>query len=678
MSGLPPNYDPNVSMLQGGTTSPIQPVMGGGGTPPNYNIDTSLLAGGTGEIVKVLGGGAKTEGNLQGEVYSVNDTDVTKTYRTDYIQKLLKDYDAKKVVLDGLLNDFTDNRLDKIKRYDEKGVAQNPTLPTIDMITRAAGGPVPNLSVVYDVISEETESIIMIPPIDGDIDKFIQILQHLFKTQIFRKETTTDLRLRSGITLVCMSPFYSNIIKNRKTNLLMFYLHLRLWNANRNSFFVLNSINSFNAGIELYNELGLTNTSLPIFNSLNPSYLIHKKQFGTYKGLVFSSETGQLLESPRKNKNTKYQTPFEISKKYATFAIQPSLALDDIDTNFNSYLLIGSQGYKSELIKSRTDVPICKNLLTVFYDEDIRGKTYMVSDKRDEVHVFRFNTIQEPPLLCVSESGETPTFAPPPGNFAGKEMDTRFVKEKTKRIVVDALTRRIRFFSPQVYNNWMEGIYSKDEADFLNHLQLTPTLLHFIFDANWKMETADFLKKIVLSDCFSDVRLLTRAECDTTRRFLDKVLDYFYTHAAFKQDDGPIQRIVLPKVVYEEQEAPILEPSGPAIVPRRPVTPIATIVWGPDIKDITEKQFEKDSFGQIKKKVDGDKYVVDFIAIQIESGLHLFKRYEFNIKEIDDEVDKRNKTGLGVPGFRTVSVEEVLDEKMKELQTNQPEFTILY
>lgn len=674
MSGLPPNYDPNVSMLQGGTTSPIQPVMGGGGGPPNYNIDTSLLAGGTGEIVKVLGGGAKTEGNLQGEVYSVNDTDVTKKYREDYLQKLLKEYDAKVNVVKRLLANFLDARVDKIKRYDVSGIAQNPTLPTIDMIRKAAGGPVPNLSAVYDVIPAETESIVMIPPINGDIDKFIQILQHLFKTEIFRRETTSDLRVRNGIAIVCMSPFYSNLITDRQKNLLMFYLHLRLWDANRNSVFVLNSINSFNPGIELYNELGLTDTSLPIFNSMNPSYLIHKKQFGNYKGVLFSSETGQLLESPRKNKNTKFQTPSEISKKYSTFAIQPSLALDDVDTNFNDYLLIGSQGYKSDLIKSRTDVPICKNLLTVFYDEDIQGKTYMVSDKRDEIHVFRFNTIQEPPLLCVTESGETPTYAPPPGNFAGKEKDTRFVKAETKRIVVDALTRRIRLFSPQVYNNWMEGIYSKDEADFLNHLQLTPTVLHFIFDANWKLETANFLKKIVLSDCFSDIRLLTRAECDTTRSFLDKVLDYFYTHAAFKQEDGPIQRIVLPKVVYEEQEAPILEPAGPAIVARRPVTPIATIVWGPDIKDIDEKQFEKDSFGQIKKKVDGDKYVVDFIAIQIESGLHLFKRHEFNIQIIDDEVDKRNKLG----GARTISVEEILDEKMKELQTNHPEFTILY
>jgi len=679
MSGPPPNYDPNVSVLQGGTTSVIQPVMGGGGVPVNYNIESSLLAGGTGEIIKVLGGGAKTEGNLQGEVYSVLDSEVQRKHREDYIVRLQNEYQVKKMETAKLVMDFYDSRDSKIKRYDVSGAVQNSTVPTLDIVTKAAGGPVPNLSVVYDVMPSHIETIVMIPPINGDNEKFIRIIQYLFKTEIFRKESTSDLRLRDDVAIVCMAPFYGNTVSDNQKNVLLYYLQLRLWNQNRSSFFVLNQINSFASGLQLIAEIApRAAPTFPILNYLNPSYIILKKPFGKYKGIIFSAESGQVLEMPRKDKNKGFKKPSEVFLQKDIFAITPSFAMEDIDPFFNDFLLIGSQGYKSDLIKSRTDVPICKNLLTIFYDEDIDGKTYMVSDKREEIHAFRFNTIQEPPLLCASEFGETPTYAPPPGNFAGKEKDKRFVKAPTKSIVVDALIRKIRIFSPQVYDNWIQAVYSKEEADFLNYLQLTPTLLHFIFDANWKMETANFLKKIVLSDCFSDVRILTQSECDTTRRFLDKVLDYFYAHAAYKQEEGPIQRIILPKVIYDEQEAPIVEPAGPQIVQRRQITPIGTIVWPAGVEEIDEKQFEKDSFGQIKKKIDGDTYVVDFIAIQIDSGLHLFKRYKFNIKAIDTEVEARNKQGVLQPGFRAVSVEEVLDEKMQALKTSQPEFTILY
>jgi hypothetical protein len=675
MSGLPPNYNPDASMLQGGTTSVIQPVMGGGGAPSNYNIESSLLAGGTGDIVKILGGGAKTEGNLQGEVYEVVDNDITQKYRADYFNILLQDYDAKKVLLQVLLNDFIKERTDTIQRYDVSGAPQNPTLPTIAAIQAAGEGPLPLFSTVYDVIPPDIDSVVMIPPINGNKEKFVQILQYLFKTEIFRKETANDLRLRSGVSIVCMAPFYSTTISDSQENVLLFYLHLRLWNSNRSSFYVLNSHTSFKAGIDLYTQYEITTPQFPIVNTLNPSYLLLNKPFGKYKGIVISAEPGQILKSPRKNKNKEFPSPSQSFKQHSTFATQSSNLDEDIDSYFNDFLLIGSQGYKSELLNSRTDISICTNLLTVFYDEDINEKIYMISDKRDEIHVFRFNTIQEPPLLCINESGEAPTFAPPPGLFAGKERDTRFVKAPTKRIIIDAITRKIRRVNDEVYKNWREGIFSKDEADFLNHLQLTPTVLHFIFDVNWKVETANFLKKIVLSDCFTDVRLLTHAECDSTRQYLDKILDYFYAHAAYKADDSPIHRLVLPKIILEEEEAAILEPSAPQIVPRPQAAPLATILWEPAILDIDGKKFDKKSFGQIEKKADGDFYIIDFIAIQKESGLYLFKRYTFDIKLINDEVEKRNKQEGQV---RKISVVDILREKMEQLQEQYPNFTILY
>lgn len=667
MSGPPPNYDPNASMLHGGTNSVIQPVMGGGGMPsPNYNIETSLLAGGTGTIEKVFGGGAKTTGNLQGEVYAIRDTDIAQKYRDDYFANLIGLYGQKKDSTINLFDDFKNDRLNKIKRYTDAGVAQNVVLPTIEVVQRAAGGPIPNLPVIYDILSSDTETIVMIPPMKGDIEKFVRIIQYLFKTEIFRKETTSDLRLKDKIAIVCMSPFFS-IDENPdlQKNLLMFYLQLRLESQNKGKFFVLNSINSFNPGVKFYEEIaGLpgidTPDVFPVANYLNPSYIVLEKPLGKYKGIVISSEFGKILEKPRKNKNKGFKHPSQLLRT-ATFATIPSMPQDDIDTPFNDYLIIGAHAYKADLLKARTDVPVCKNLLTVFYDEDITNP-YMISDKREEIHVFRYNVIREPPILCMDESGKQSKLAPPPGDFAPKENDPNFVKANIKRVEVDAVIRKLRYATAEVFDNWMKGIYSKEEADFLNSLQLSPTLLHFVFGDNWKMEVANFLKKVVLSECFRDVQLLTKADCDSVRQFLDKVLDYFYANAALKFDETPILKLTLPTFVEEEEEAPILEPDQLSAVPA-----IGTYVWPAEIVDVDPMNFTKESFGAIDLQVDGTNYVVDFIAVQVKSGEHLFKRL------LVDRVAANNQSTVSAQ-----PVEVVLQQKLDEQQQNFPDFIFIY
>ena len=63
---MDPSYNPNESMLSGGTES-IMKVMGGGGVgeaPNGYNESESLLSGGIEPILKVEGGGDKEESNV--------------------------------------------------------------------------------------------------------------------------------------------------------------------------------------------------------------------------------------------------------------------------------------------------------------------------------------------------------------------------------------------------------------------------------------------------------------------------------------------------------------------------------------------------------------------------------------------------------------------------------------
>ena len=77
MDSPPPNYNPNESMLNGGTES-IMKVMGGGGNasvPTNYNETQSVLSGGIEPIQRVEGGGKQKP---------ENETDISVRYVVNY------------------------------------------------------------------------------------------------------------------------------------------------------------------------------------------------------------------------------------------------------------------------------------------------------------------------------------------------------------------------------------------------------------------------------------------------------------------------------------------------------------------------------------------------------------------------------------------------------------------
>ncbi len=659
-------------MLHGGTNSVIQPVMGGGGSmPSNYNVEASMLTGGTEPILKVLGGGAKGQKftkKMQGEVYQAFETDITKQDRESYIQKLLTNYARKMTQLDFYLGQFYQDRIKNIKRYLETGAAQNPELPTL---TQAQVNAVQYIPLVYDVLPSDVETIVMIPPINGNLREFIKIIQYLFKTEVFRKENSSDLQLKNGVAIVCMAPFYSgtNVIELT----ILMYLHMRLWNSNKNYFYVLHNPEDINTAKLIHLDPNGADT-LPapndvLFTSLNPSVVVSLKEFGNFKGCLLTSQPGQAIFRPRKDKNAQqFAAPSKDIEKRTTFAVHPSSLSEDEDLFFENFLLIGSQGYKADLIQPRTDVNICKGLDTIFYDEDIANiKQYHISNKKYQIHVFRFDRIQETPLLCFDEDGNIAKLIPPPGKFASKEKHPRFEKASTKIINVGGIPRKIRIPTNPVMQNWSDEIYSKDEAELLNSLQLTPSLLAFVFENEWKKEVTGFLKKLVISNCFTDVRIITKSECDSVRNFINKIMAYFYANAAFTLDEPPIRRMIQPKVVIEEP-APIVEPRQ--ALPQIPQPPaILTYAWPGDVHDVqpAQFQFQKKRYGTIRADIDRNDYYVDFIAVQKQTGSRLFKRLRLPIEGVKETANQRG-----------VNVVLVLTDKMAQIEANLPDFIFIY
>lgn len=94
--------------------------------------------------------------------------------------------------------------------------------------------------------------------------------------------------------------------------------------------------------------------------------------------------------------------------------------------------------------------------------------------------------------------------------------------------------------SDVVKQDWLKGIFTTDEADYLNSLNIRPDILKVIFGGKWLIDLANFMDNMVSSNCFSDVSITTQAKCDVAANFVEKVFEYFMLHddrIAMMQDE---------------------------------------------------------------------------------------------------------------------------------------------
>jgi len=123
----------------------------------------------------------------------------------------------------------------------------------------------------------------------------------------------------------------------------------------------------------------------------------------------------------------------------------------------------------------------------------------------------------------------------------------------TVNISVGAIDYSIRSPVPDVVNDWNNGIFSSDEAAYLNAMQFTPRILQDekVFGTAWKVELSNHLSMISRSSCFKDSRLLLHADCQDAQRFVSKVLEYYMNNSEYiirrKQQEGDDLALTLQK-----------------------------------------------------------------------------------------------------------------------------------
>lgn len=99
-------------------------------------------------------------------------------------------------------------------------------------------------------------------------------------------------------------------------------------------------------------------------------------------------------------------------------------------------------------------------------------------------------------------------------------------------ISVGAQDFSIRSPVPDTVNDWKNGIYSNDEANYLEAMSLTPKILITVYGDKWKEQLTNHLIIISRSKCFKDSRLLLHSDCQDAQRFVSDIMNYYMTHSS--------------------------------------------------------------------------------------------------------------------------------------------------
>ena len=296
MDNPPSNYNPEQSMLNGGTDVPIMKVMGGGGVekgggveggggaPDGYNASVSMLEGGIDvPIEKVFGGGAnqKEGADDSPDVLFVEhyDTVDTATFNTflNVLQPSATDLSGSKLL-----------RL--IKKYKEKYTILDSKHKFLHYVkngkvieTSALNNSGTNVQIQFIPLS--TKKIIVLPHVD-DVKTYFSQIQYLIQNDYMEIDEERNFKIKRHIVVISLKPFP---IDSDKT---VEFLYYKMKISNYNSYYLVD----------------------------NPSKLIYPKD----KGILFTTKETQSVPNPQGNSVSPYDFENIIEQNIKTMKYRES------------------------------------------------------------------------------------------------------------------------------------------------------------------------------------------------------------------------------------------------------------------------------------------------------------------------------------------------------------------
>lgn len=561
----PPGYNPNSSLLNGGTT-PILPVQGGGfqgGLPDDYNATQSLLdVKGGSDIVPISGGsysliGGETEVEkamrLAKEAQEQRKREMVAKLSKSY---MLEDYSIVPSKQETLNYDvpFRTALLKKYKSYlapllqdacKEFTKPSDPTLTQRDpprprLMNSGQPTLIDSMPRRIQVIKEKSPSFFIVPGIEGRVDVLTSVL-----TQI--KDT-----IKESTYLLFLPPLYGNTT-NPLPNLFILNKILDLKTQYPNRVYALNNLSKDSIAISqkllknMYSDTYAPKKeySLPLF--LEPDILVF-----TGPKIVFRN--GPLPQSESGvNAGNVVGMMEKIHTLPSSFLIKPS-AKDT--TSFKTYHAdFLCDGTKGNLGTGTTDCPgyTCETFKGGYKLDSIRnpiklgGELYYLGISNGQP---LFKTPKVTSAITPTSSVE-PASVPPninfPENVEEEEISTNFKEDPTatnKESTVPFEFNMKQFSIREATkgkDDWSKGKFTQGEADFLNTLRLTKALLQHAFGIEWPKKVGEFFETLAISKCFQEYKLILSEECDVARRFLQTIQKQLYLLTLQKMVKGPIK-----------------------------------------------------------------------------------------------------------------------------------------
>jgi hypothetical protein len=535
----------------------------------------------------------------------------------------------------------------QIKLWTDASTINSPVLPqTTNNINFSRQQNITSFSRLTHILPITTTDIIVLPPMDGNLEMFVGALQALDQMGIIN----SDFAIKENTVIICTVPFYTTTIENIGNNSNLLSIVLDIKRINKDQFFVLSDTTSdgYFVGSRL---IGRTGKDI-LINMMEPSYVIYPYRRKGIEGILISnSKAGASLPGDIAINNKFSLTNIYGSKHFGKTIMKvykPDLKVDNAGGYFTVLgsldamkvpkEKIGDCGLSNYSLGELMQTLHPSKKLKLSYN--VKGTRIILGFRLQVKNVYEPLCVRD--IVLVKETQNK--FISSPEAVTDRSQVTISQFELAGEIFEIRKTNKHDI----VYNNWKNGIYSQSEADLLNTLNLKPSIMDKIFpilfdekgvriSTPWKEWVANFLSTITVKD----KSLRTHRETMIVRNFLERVNAYFTSKGLIRDLDESDSDDERPK------QSSLSEPS-----------------------DIGFSSIEKDTYTDIKHEYGTIEIYQDEEKNEWLCSLILVNKQTY----------KQMYRTIGVPvsQYTNITAKSALQDKINKLRKKYPDWIIIY
>jgi len=437
--------------------------------------------------------------------------DITQTGLDDWYKnigtaKLLDEIKVPDSEKQGNLRVYYDKQIELWKRVPKEGiVTSSPQLINLLKIGANRGNIDKDTAYLgqggFDrltyIVPENIGAIILMPPINGDLDLFMKCYNIVASDKVNKSE----------YLILFSPPFYTyystdNDNTTARNNNQLLHSFLKLKGMVQSTLLILTE---YTRG-SIHTDVNNTNANMAnnLITKLEPTYVILQRavQIGEEKlqGIIFSAAAEDEPILPMSN----------------SVSVLGAIAAAEAGNKGGICFPPNLKG-EDKLLKSKTypykRVRFFVNTRTMLDKVDTsKGDTILYDIGKKDIALFDANKASK-------------TFSSSPDAYSSSDVTLSSIPLGTRTY----LLRHPR--TQLVVDDWNNLIFTEDEADFLNDMKLRPDMLAEIHGKDtWANTLSTHMGTIVRSKCFSDNRLVLHSDCQQTQRFIAGIMEYYMTN----------------------------------------------------------------------------------------------------------------------------------------------------